>query len=434
MLLAFRATNARSFREEVELSLVATALAVEGIPREVPRSSDGRTALVLPAAGVFGPNASGKSNLLRVLDDLRGNVLASFRRPPGRGISRHHFRLGPDAADAPTRFEVDLVLNGVEHHYALEVDDTGVLEESVARYPYGRRAVLFERTNGMLRFGSSGIADSRAAESVLRADALFLSTAAATGHRQLAPLYAWFERNLLLMDTRSRAARQLFTASLLDARDTERSVRSLLRAADLGVTGATRVPVDPEILDRVAHAVHILSGGEGEPDPEAPPAIDELGVHLTHQSPEGDVELHPDDESLGTLVWFGLVGPVIRALLEGSVLLADELDASLHPTLVRRLVDLFQDPDRNPNRAQLIFNTHDTTLLPDSTGEGALGRDQVWFTEKLRDGSTRLTALAEFAPRRDEAVRRRYLAGRYGAVPLTTAAEFDPLLAGHPSG
>jgi AAA15 family ATPase/GTPase len=107
------------------------------------------------------------------------------------------------------------------------------------------------------------------------------------------------------------------------------------------------------------------------------------------------------------------------------VFLADELDASLHPALVAQLVRLFQDPKTNPHRAQLVFNSHDAMLLGESGSDRLLGRDQIWFTEKRGDGSTRLYPLADLDPRREEAIGRRYLAGRYGATPILSRDEFD---------
>jgi len=166
-------------------------------------------------------------------------------------------------------------------------------------------------------------------------------------------------------------------------------------------------------------------GQEGDPEnADDGPAFDELGVRLIHEGSDGKVDLDADDESFGTLVWFGLIGPVIDALSRGTVFLTDELDASLHPSLVRQLVRLFQDPVTNPRRAQLIFNSHDATILGDF-GARQLGRDQIWFTEKTRDGSTRLYPLTDLDPRKDEAVGRRYLAGRYGAVPILSDQEFS---------
>jgi uncharacterized protein len=114
------------------------------------------------------------------------------------------------------------------------------------------------------------------------------------------------------------------------------------------------------------------------------------------------------------------------------VLLADELDASLHPILVERLIRLFQSEETNPNRAQLIANAHDLNLV-DSTGDKRLiGRDQIWFTEKRNDGSSGLFPLLDFNPRRDENVSRRYLQGMYGGIPIVDDAEFVAALQDFP--
>jgi hypothetical protein len=145
---------------------------------------------------------------------------------------------------------------------------------------------------------------------------------------------------------------------------------------------------------------------------------------LSHRGADRDVDFDSAQESLGTMVWLGLAGPVIDALGCGGVLLADEIEASLHPALVAQVVRLFQDPESNPGGAQLVFSSHEATLLGDSRGDRVLGRDQVWFTEKAHDGASRLYPLADLSPRGDEAVGRRYLAGRYGATPIIAPQEF----------
>ena len=123
-------------------------------------------------------------------------------------------------------------------------------------------------------------------------------------------------------------------------------------------------------------------------------------------------------------MWFGLIGPVVSALRTGSVFLADELDASLHPALVAQLIRLFQQPETNPRRAQLIFNSHDATLLGDAVTDRLLGRDQIWFVEKRKDGASHLFPLIDLDPRKQESIGKRYLAGRYGATPIVSAQEF----------
>jgi hypothetical protein len=137
-------------------------------------------------------------------------------------------------------------------------------------------------------------------------------------------------------------------------------------------------------------------------------------IQLVHRAADQRLPFDIQDESAGTRRWFGLIGPVLSALRTGQILLFDEIDASLHPRLSAHLLTLFQDPETNPRGAQLIFTTHDTSLL------GHLNRDEVWLTEKGADGATRLTALAEYGGdkvRRSTNLERAYLQGRFGALP-----------------
>ena len=133
-----------------------------------------------------------------------------------------------------------------------------------------------------------------------------------------------------------------------------------------------------------------------------------------HRVAEQEIPFDLADESAGTQTWFRLIGPMLSALRGGEILLFDEIDASLHPRLSTRLLELFQDPDTNPFGAQLIFTTHDTSLL------NSLNRDEVWLTEKGGNGATTLTALAEYGGdkvRRSLNLEKAYLQGRFGAVP-----------------
>ncbi|MFF4990803.1 ATP/GTP-binding protein [Streptosporangium saharense] len=428
MLLAFRAENTRSFREEVDFSLEATALAEPGVPREVPWRMGGHPLRLLPAAGLFGANASGKTNLLKALDDLRGHVLHSFRAGgPSRRIPRSPFRLD-GAVEEPTRLEIDLVLDGVRHEYGVRFDDHRVIEEWAYRYPRGRAALLFRRDGDEVELGAANRSKGRAVLEVMRPNALFLSAAAAAGHPDLLPIYEWFEGNLLLAEASSRTQRWAFTAQLLHRKETRELVLPLIRAADLGITDVKIRPLDPQTVERLRRIVEILNGQDEEPEDEGSEIkITELGVTLSHRAAGDDVDFDVKDESLGTLVWLGLIGPVVDALARGSVLLADELEASLHPALVTRLVGLFQEPESNPFNAQLIFSSHDVSLLGGVEGDRVLGRDQIWFTEKLPDGSTRLYPLSDLGPRKEEAIGRRYLAGRYGATPIVSHEEFTEI-------
>lgn len=401
-------------------------MAEEAFVRLVPWREGGTPISVLPVAGAFGANGSGKSNVLKVMHDMRNLVLRSFRQgdPEGGIDDRRPFLLDHRAREEPTRFEVDLVLDGIRHEYGFVVDDERVISEFAYWYPKGRSAVLFERSKDDVELGTTDRTKSRAVLELLRPNALFLSTAASANHPRLLPLYQWFSRNLLLAEADSRPFRQVMTTEMLSDPESRAQVLALLHAADLGVTDAQKHDLDPVMQDRMRRALRILSGMEGEPETDEGPTFEQLGVVLSHEGTDGPVELDPFDESLGTRVWFGLIGPVVSALRAGSVFLADELDASLHPALVSQLIRLFQDPETNPRRAQLIFNSHDATLLGDAVTDRMLGRDQIWFVEKRSDGSSHLYPLVDLDPRKQESVGKRYLAGRYGATPILSAQQF----------
>ena len=431
VLLRFRAENARSFSGDLELSTLATALAEPRYVRQVEWREGGSPYDVVAAVGVFGANGSGKSNLLKLMDDMRSHVLHSFRSgdPEGR-IPRRPFVLDRIRRQQPSRFEIDLVLNGIQHEYGFVIDDDQVLEEWAYHYPKGRSALIFRRKGNDVDAGAIERQKTRAVQELMRPNALFLSTAASAKHAALLPLYQWFGRNLQIAEADSRPIRQALTTELLSDENLRGRVLRLLRAADLGITDARKYEPDPVMQERFRRAMRVLQGIEGEPDGDEGPTFEELGVRLVHQGADGeDVELDADEESLGTRVWFGLIGPVVQSLESGCVFLVDELDASLHPALVTELIRLFQDPETNPRRAQLIFNSHDPILLGGTVGERLLGRDQIWFTEKNNDGSTQLLALSELEPRKQEAIGKRYLEGRYGAIPVLYRQEFATAVA-----
>ncbi len=454
VLLEFRAENARSFKDEFVLSMEASAMAEERYVRSVPwRDGDSRLR-VLPVAGVFGANASGKSNLLKVMCDMRDQVVTSFRSGvSGGGIKRWPFRLDQQSLELPSRYEVDLVLHGVRWEYGFELNDTEVISEWACRYPRGRAALLFDREGDEVRLGTTGRSHSRAVQRLLRKNALFLSTAAATAHPVLSSLYQWFQRNLRLADAQSRWTHQMLTAELLRDPSSHEAALQFLRAADLGITEVRLQELAPDSREWLRRVISTLKGHEDSPEDETHSTltdhIEPTRIKLLHQGTDGDFEIDDEEESLGTLTWLSLAGPVLYSLATGTVLLADELDASLHPDLVALLVSLYQGPETNPNKAQLIFNSHDTTLMGRTSGErlqgrnqiwhdaalekergatGAerlLGRDQIWFTQKLNDGRTQLYPLINFKPRKQEAIATRYLDGWYGAKPIISPTEFE---------
>ena len=418
-LVAFKVRNVRSYRDETTLSMQATRVANADVVRAV-RTASATPERLLPVAGVFGANAAGKSTILRAMADMRTVVLGSFKNS-GAGIHRRPFLLAPDGTAKTSEFMVELILDGVWWQYGFEFDDQRISREFAFHFPRGRQALVFERERHTLAFGPSFRSFGSSLRPLLRENALLLSIIGAAAESAISPLFSWWQSNMRLAVSENRPLRSVFTADLAKADGTRHRVLQLLRAADLGLADVKVVKPDAETLDMLKRVIHALRGdelGDGEV------VLDTANmVQLIHGGGDG-VAFDPADESMGTQVWVGLIGPVLDALEHGHLLLVDEIDASLHPLLVDRLIDLFQNPATNPRCAQLVFNAHDTTLL-DGTRPFALGRDQIWFAERDDGGASQLVPLADFKARRDESVRRRYLRGRYGGIPTLDTAEFE---------
>ncbi|MEN4098550.1 MAG: ATP-binding protein, partial [Anaerolineaceae bacterium] len=230
-----------------------------------------------------------------------------------------------------------------------------------------------------------------------RPDVLFLSNAAKFNHRQLGRVFEWFQKSLRVIDA-DRLNPYLYTYSAALAkndRQAQERIRRLLAVADFGIS-------DFELRSQIINRKH-------------------LDVYMRHPIGEkSEVAFPLEEESNGTQRLFALSGPLVDVLDNGWTLFVDELDASLHPLLVRYLVELFHNQQINRRGAQLIFNTHDTTLM-----DGCLfRRDQIWFVEKDRQGCSHLYPLLDYSPRKDEALAKGYLLGRYGAIPFLSEPQW----------
>ncbi len=248
----------------------------------------------------------------------------------------------------------------------------------------------------------------------MRPNSLYLSTAAANNHPQLKPIYDWFVSDIFPVRAGSQISGSV-TLQEWESQDRE-PLRDLLRYADTGVIDL-EVEDEEEIPEQVGKRfLEFVQAYDPEVTEVGPLKVPK--VEFIHRSGVNVARLTIDEESSGTLAWLLLVGPVVAAIRWGRILVVDELDAHLHPLLAAHLVHLFQDPETNVTGAQLLFNTHNVSLLGPSA-PGRLRRDQVWFTEKDESGATKLTALAEYRVRDGlENVEKRYLAGRYGAIPF----------------
>lgn len=424
MLLSFSFANHRSFAEAQQLVLTRVY------------QPDEPSQPALPVVGLFGPNASGKSNAVGALAYLEQLVLLSVRiNEPGGGIEVDPFRLDPRYADAPSTYVVDLELDGTRYTYGLSVDSTRVLEEWLYSYPLRHRRKIFERREGKYSYGDEAKSTSIAqVESLTAPNVLFLSTTARFNQDLVQPVYQWFLRNLIsATPSRYRGLRgDIIARGLSRDRRRLRSMAELLRAADTGIEDIvvkTHDPGPPEDseVDRLKQRY--------AQDPELAEAriraMSEPRSRLVfaHRGIEGLTEFELGDESEGTVQLLQIADRALAVIESGGTLVIDEIDTSLHPLLTAKLIGLFQTPTTNPRHAQLIFTCHDPTLLGTLDGVKVLRRDQIWFVSKDHtSGSSSLYPLTDFKPREEESRERRYLAGSYGAIPDTAWDLFEDAL------
>jgi uncharacterized protein len=412
MLIRFEVSNFRSILHSVELSMVAVDR-----DRAEARPAPNLGESLLAVAAIYGPNASGKSNVLAALGWLRRAVRNSLRIWDD-AIPVEPFAFVEDPG--PSEFILEALISGVRFEYVVQLNRRAVHYEGLFHYPEKKRRRVFEREGKTLTL-QRGLGALSGTRELLTDRTLALSIA----RRFDEPLVSDFAHYVLDAQElgyemwplpefpeveqgtsfRFPSTRSWFNdplddhqAVLFDMPDVRfltksdrRQALALLRMADRGI-----------------HDVEIDEGRH----------TDEL--RLVHRTADGVMSLDFAAESEGTRTWFKLIGPVLTALKEGSLVLVDELDASLHPTLSMQLVRLFHDPETNPKGAQLIFTSHDTSLL------NHLNRDEVWLTEKLDDGATRLGALAEFAGervRKSQNLEKAYLHGRFGALPEVDRTE-----------
>jgi len=206
--------------------------------------------------------------------------------------------------------------------------------------------------------------------------------------------------------------------------------------ADLGIADARVREDDVSAAERQQVREFVQEKFVDTPDDEREAQIEALvrdifgsrqTVELIHRSSESGVPLPFQEESLGTKSWLAFVSYALDALDNGGALLVDELDASLHPVLIAEALQLFQNRRSNRFGAQLVFTTHDVTILGNTLERLKLARGQIWLTEKGEDGSSSLTPLSDYRPRKGEDLERGYLQGRYGGTPQVASSSAGTL-------
>ncbi|MDP2227733.1 MAG: ATP-binding protein [Moraxellaceae bacterium] len=419
MLIQFTAKNYRSNKDEQALSLVKgkgdELAATNCFSPDAPA-----TVSLLRAAAIYGPNAAGKSNLMKALLAMKTLVMTSASRiQPGESLDVTPFLLDEQASAEASEFEATFVAEGVRYQYGFSALSERVTEEWLLAFPNGRPQRWFGRAWNMetqayeWEMGSSLSGQKQLWQESTRANALFLSTAVQLNSQQLRPVYNWFSSTLKM--TNVAGWQPGFTASLCQNAGSRDRVLDFLRAADLDIQDI-RVEAEKISVKHLPDDMPDALKAKILEDMKDNDVYDVKTVHVTKSGYRVEFEL--DEESDGTRKIFAFAGPWIDVLKNGHVMFIDELHDNLHPKIVQFLVQLFHSTETNPKNAQLIFTTHDTSVL----NQEVFRRDQIWFCEKDEAQATTLYPLTDFSPRKGrENLEAAYLAGRYGALPYLRA-------------
>jgi AAA15 family ATPase/GTPase len=430
MLIEFSVENYRSFQEKQTFSMVASEdrAMLESNTFPMPNTDKLR---LLKSAVLYGANASGKSNLLRAIQTLRSIIVNSASRmQTGDKFAIEPFRLNSQSNKKPTSFEIIFIHQNTRYEYGVSLTKERVYEEWLIAHPdessqrwfsrkYSPESPKLQDDKGYeWSFGRGLKGEKKSIQKLVRYNSLFLSHAAQNSHPQLTEIFDWFRQEINILNPSSRTTE--FTLSILEEnKKFSQKLVNLIRNADIDIFGINiKTKSIPE--DWNPFFKHYLTQEAKQQEGEDFIEIDEneiqqVDITTTHQMNDSDnyIEFEIDDESTGTQRLFELAGLWLYVLQHGELLIIDELDSSLHSLLSLALVKMFHSQDINKNNAQLIFTTHDTTLLD----EDIFRSDQLWFTEKDRR-MTKLYSLYDFQPRKDESLQKGYLLGRYGAIPF----------------
>ena len=397
MLVNFSFKNFRSFRDEMTLSMEAAN--IQELSFALMKGGDSE---MLPVAVMYGANSSGKSNVLKALKAMRDVLLHSVKLNPKDKLDADPFMLDLSSQKEPTSFEIQFIIGESRYRYGFDYTVNGIVAEWLYEKRVGEREFeLFLRSGSEFKISKTRFAEGIGKETATPANRLFVSLVAQLNGKVAQSILDWFSdiEYMSGMDGKGYAGRTLEMLFLNQSGSNE--IRSFFESANLGFS---ELDVDRDTLDAgkmKSETVHRFYDADGN-----------LAGVRNFQTDKM--------ESEGTKKMIEIAGPIFDAILNGKILIVDELDAKLHPFLTRKIIGLFMDKSVNNKGAQLIFATHDTNLL----NLQYLRRDQIWFTEKDKTDSTELYSLVEFRDeagkkvRNDRSIEKDYINGRFGAIPF----------------
>ena len=421
MLIEFSVSNFRSFRERQTLSMVAAPRMHKRENVFKPESKSEKFPALLKVAVVYGPNASGKSNLLKALEVVRQIA----RREPStrdRPLPVSPFCFDAALANQPSVFELHFIQAGVRFQFDLAATSERIVSEKLVAFPKGRESLLYERQHTAqgeaYRFGPllrdssvSGLLEPW--QKLTPPTLLFIAQAVANSSEepnQLKIPFEWLkDAGYFLLDGMGRmaaAAQRLAGEDDVHGND----IALFLREVDVPISKMRIETAEiPETL-----VGGLLAGLAARENKSETTTTKSSKTILTHKTALGEADLNYEDESEGTKNLIGFWLPWITKDPSHNprrLLVVDELDSSLHPKIVAALVEKHIN---SGIPSQLIFTTHDTHLMDAKL----LRRDQIWITERDINGATQLRSIHDFEGRESEDIEKRYYEGRYRGLPL----------------
>lgn len=424
MLIEFSVQNYRSFYKQVSFSMEASSRAEHpGHVMELARQR------ILKTSAFYGANASGKSNLLRSFAFMKNLVLNSSKdTQTGEEIKTEPFLLNSSGAEEPTRMEVVFLAEETIYRYGFACSAKRVEKEWLfarSTKPKSRELQMFERSAGSEYQVHPSFKEGKGSLLMfLKENTLLLSLLAQFNGKISSRIVQWFTNtNIWNIDTYMPIHTSILVQKGLVPQDW---VTEFLLKADMGIKGfqINEEDLTLENVKRVPQAIR----------QEASKVIS-LFIKTQHEYYDESTNRFKSvifdlasQESDGTKQFFSLAGLIYHTLKQGGRLFIDELENSLHPLLCRIIIRLFQDPETNPTGAQLIFTTHNTTLLD----KAFFRRDEIWFAEKDSNCSTDLYSLVEYKlpkgkARSDSSYGKDYIRGKYGALPYINYEDFARL-------
>lgn len=385
MLIQFTIENHRSIKESAVISFAASK--DKSLESCLIHPDEKRT--LLPVLAIYGANAAGKSNVLHALMTMKDMIVGfSSKLSKGQKLPWEPFA----GNNRPTSFEIMYIYNQVRYVYGFSFDAKKIYTEYLYHWPNGREALIFSRENGAYEFREN-INEQMTLSNRTLDNKLYLVSSNDWNLPQTENAYKWFLEKLTGISELPAASSET-VAEIVRSDESKARILKEMLLADLGISDVSIKTIAGKKDETVITTTHRIIDEEGNID------------HF---------QLLMDQESSGTQRFFSRIGGWLQALENGSLLVVDEIERSMHPLLTRRLIEMVQDSSINTSGAQLLFTTHDALLLD----LNLMRRDQIWFAEKNdRSCATELYSLASFSPRKGENVRKGYLQGRFGAIPF----------------